>query len=92
MKGVPVTTTKPTTQEQHPWRATARTLFAALIPFPSMWALIAEALGLDTSWTWLAVSLAVTAGITRVMALPAVNAFLARFLPWLLPAPRDRSE
>lgn len=75
----------PSTQEQAPWRATLRTLFAALIALASMWALIVEALGLDQGIPWVAASLAATAAITRVMALPAVNNWLRRFVPWLAP-------
>lgn len=75
------------TQTAHPWRATVRTAFQALIGFAAMWGLIVEAVGLDPSWQWVAASLAVTAGITRVMALPQVAAFIDVFIPWLAPAP-----
>lgn len=75
----------PSTQEQAPWRATARTLFAALIGLASMWALVVEALGLDQGIPWVAASLAVTGAVTRLMALPAVNNWLRRYMPWLAP-------
>lgn len=71
------------TSVAHSWRASGRTIFQALVGFASMWALIVEALGLDTTWPWVAASLAVTGGITKVMNLPAVEAWLVRFLPFL---------
>ena len=70
-------------QSAHPWRATIRTLFQAIIGFAAMWGLIVEAFGIDTQLPWVAASLAVTAGITRVMSLPAVDDWLSRFIPWL---------
>ena len=48
-----------------------------------MWALMVEAMGLDETLPWVAASLAVTGAITRVMAIPAVNQWLARFVPFL---------
>lgn len=73
------------TQVRQPLRSTVRTVFQAAVGFASMWALIVQTLGLDEDWQWVSASLAVTAGITRVMAIPAVNVWLARFLPWLAP-------
>ena len=75
----------PSTQEQAPWRATLRTAFAALIGLASMWALIVEVLGLDQGIPWVAASLAATSAITRLMAQPAVNNWLRRYVPWLAP-------
>lgn len=77
-------TEKDATQIQHPWRATLRTWFAAIIAFAAMYPAIIAAAGLpDTAWV--AVSVAVAGAITRIMALPAVNKFIGRFLPWLAP-------
>ena len=76
-----------TTQEQYPWRTVVRTIFQAVVGFASMWALIVGALGLDETLPWVAASLAVTGGITRVMAIPEVNAWLARWVPWLAAEP-----
>lgn len=91
--------TQPTqpTQVRRPWRATARTVFQALIAFAAMWAIIVETIGLDPSWQWVAVSLAVTGAITRLMALPVVEDFLERFVPFLAAdpgeqAPSDRGD
>ena len=77
------------TQVRRPWRATVRTVFQALLGFASMWAVIVQTLGLDPSWQWVSASLAVTAGVTRVMALPAVEAFLRQFFPWLAAEPKS---
>lgn len=73
------------TQSAHPWRATVRTLFAAIVAFAAMWGVIVAAAGLDAGIEWVGASLAITGGITRVMALPAVDAFIHAFLPWLAP-------
>ena len=68
------------------WRRTIRTVFAVVVALAAIAPLVyaaaaqsepAEATGL------LAVVLAVAGGITRVMALPAVEVFLRRFVPWL---------
>lgn len=76
-------------QEQFPWRATMRTLFQALVGIAAAWALIIEAAGLDPGIPWVATSLAITAAITRIMTLPAVNTWLRRYLPALAPDTED---
>lgn len=76
------------TQVRRPWRATVRTVFQALVAFSAMWALIVETLNLDPGLQWVAASLAVTGGVTRVMTLPAVEAFLERFVPFLAAQPK----
>lgn len=73
------------TQTSHPWRATLRTLFAIVVAFAAMWALVVQAAGLDPNTEWVVGSIAVASGITRVMALPAVDAFIRKFMPWLAP-------
>lgn len=75
------------TQVRRPWRSTARTVFQALVALALMWPLVVDALGLP-DWAWVGASLAVAAGITRVMALPSSEAFLRRFVPWLAAAPK----
>ena len=72
-----------TTQETHPWRATVRTVFQALIALSASWAVIVETIGLDPGLVWVSGSLAAAAAVTRVMALPQVETFLERFIPWL---------
>jgi len=74
-----------TTQTQHPWRATVRTVFQFVVGLAAGWALIVGAAGLDAGIEWVGTSLAIAAAITRVMALPAVDALIRRFVPWLAP-------
>lgn len=78
-----MTPTVGASQERHPWRATTRTVFQALVAFAAMWGLIVEAAGLDPDLVWVSASLAFTGAVTRIMALPQVEAFLRRFVPWL---------
>lgn len=73
------------TQTRHPWRATIRTAFAFLVGLAAAWALIIQAAGIDPGIESAATSLTVAAGITRVMALPAVDDLIRRFLPFLAP-------
>lgn len=77
-------------QVAHPWRATVRTVFQALVALCVLAPAVFEAAGLD-GLAWSAGVLAVTGAVTRVMALPGVNAFLATYLPWLAPTPSDIS-
>ena len=79
------------TQVRRPWRATARTVFQGLIGAAAMAAPVYEAAthhdaGAATGWA--ATGLAISAGVTRVMALPGVNDWLARFLPFLAAEPK----
>lgn len=76
------------TQVRRPWRATVRTIFQATIALAAMWGLVVEALGLP-DWAWVGASIAVAGGITRMMALPAVEVFLRNFLPFLSAVPKQ---
>lgn len=80
------------TQAKHPARAVVRTIFQAAVGFAVMSPLIysaathhdaAEATG------WAAVALGITGTVTRILAVPAVNAWLATFLPFLSAAPKQ---
>ena len=71
------------TQVRHPWRATIRTAVAVVIALAAMLPALVDASGLDDTWPPAAGALAIAGAITRVMALPVVDRFLARFLPWL---------
>lgn len=71
------------TQARHPWRATVRTIFAAIIALAAMLPLLVEASGVDETAGAVAGALAIAGGITRIMAIPQVNEFLERFLPFL---------
>lgn len=68
----------------HPWRRVARTVLQVALALAILIPLVAQELDLDPArLPWLAVVLAVVGGFTRVMALPAVEVFLRRFVPWL---------
>lgn len=76
------------TQVRRPWRATARTVFAGIVAFAALLPFIVEASGLEPEvYPWLGGILAVAAAVTRIMALPQVEAFLTRFVPWLAADP-----
>lgn len=75
------------TQSEHPWRATARTIFAGIVGFLSLLPVIALTAGVSGQAA-VAQVLVVTGAITRVLALPGVNDWLGRFLPWLAAAPK----
>lgn len=75
-----------TTQTKHPWRATARTIFAAVVSLAAMAPAIYAAItsgSPEAATGWGAIALAIAGAITRLMALPAVEEFLRRFVPWL---------
>lgn len=79
------------TQVRQPWRATLRTAFAALVALCAMAPLIYDAaLGDDAGEAtgWSAAALGITAGVTRVLALPAVELFLKTFVPFLAAEPK----
>lgn len=79
----PVPTPTPT-QVRRPWRTTARTIFQAFVALCVLFPVLVETAGLDPeAFPWLAVPLAVAAAVARIMALPQVEAFLRRFLPFL---------
>lgn len=91
------------TQSKHPWQAVARTIFAALVGAAAMAAPIYEAItqGSAAAATgWAAIALGICGAITRVLALPGVDAWLAAYLPWLStghhteqpPAPTEGGE
>lgn len=66
------------TQVQHPWKATIRTAIAVLIGVLSVIPVVVATAGIGTVPA-VAQVVAVTATITRVMALPQVNDLLGRF-------------
>jgi len=81
-----------TTQTEFPWQSVVRSIFEAVVAFAALSPLIytaitnsdpAQAVG------WAAVALGVMGAITRVMALPGVEAWLQRFVPFLAAAPGD---
>lgn len=70
------------TQSKHPWRATARTVFAASVALLSLLPTVAAVAHVDTIAV-VAQTLAVTGTVTRVLAIPGVNVWLRTWLPWL---------
>lgn len=79
------------TQLRRPRRAVARTVFQATVSLAAMWGLIVATLDLP-DWAWVGTSVAVAGGITRVMAIPAVETWLRRFLPFLAAAPAPKGS
>lgn len=81
------------TQVRRPWRSTARTIFQSLVGLaviaPLIAAAIEEATGYDLEGVpFIAAVLAGAAAVARVMAVPAVEVWLRRFVPWLAAAPK----
>lgn len=74
------------TQVAYPWRATARTAVAAAVAALPLVVVVLTDLHLHaTVWGgWL---IGATTGVTRVMALPAVDGWIRRWVPWLAPQP-----
>lgn len=75
-----------TTQSQHPWRATIRTILAIVVALAAMAPVVYTAATVQSpelATGAAAVTLTIAAAITRIMALPVVEAFLRRFIPWL---------
>jgi len=90
----------PPTQVTFPRRAAIRTAFQAFVGFCGLVPVIVAALLLGVDLTtapgWLVsgigVVIGVSAGVTRVMALPSVNDLIARFLPWLAAEPKPQPD
>ncbi|ROR95526.1 hypothetical protein EDD28_0082 [Salana multivorans] len=78
------------TQGKYPWRAVVRTVFEVAIAAAVIAPLVIGAAGI--TGPAVAGFLAVTAAITRVMALPQVNVFLRKYAPWLADAPASALE
>jgi hypothetical protein len=83
--------TQPTpapTQTQHPWRATVRTIVAGAVAAIPLLPFLVDSLGIGAV-PWVAGTLAALGAITRLLAIPAVNDWVVRYLPWLAPTPRQ---
>lgn len=90
----PVPPVIPPTQVRRPWRTVVRSVFQALVGLAAIAPLIAagieEATGYDLDGVpFIVVVLAAMAAITRVMAIPQVELWLKRFLPFLAAQPRS---
>lgn len=77
------------TQARHPWRATVRTLVAFLIGLAAIWGLVIETAGVDPTLPVISSSVAIATAVTRILALPQVEALLRRtgLTSWLAAAP-----
>jgi len=73
------------TQVRHPWRATLRTLVAFVVALLSLLPTIAAVGHVDTV-AWVVQLLAVAGAVTRILAIPGVNALIQRYVPWLAAA------
>lgn len=74
------------TQVEHPWRATVRTILAALVGVAAMAAPVYTAItggSPEAATGWAAIGLAICGAVTRVLALPQVDEWLHLFVPWL---------
>lgn len=86
----PVTVSIQPTQVRRPWRTTARTVFQALVALAILFPVLVEQTGLDPEDApWLAIPLAVAGAVARIMALPQVEVFLRRFVPFLSATPKE---
>lgn len=87
-----VTVSVAPTQVRRPWRATVRTVFQGAIALATLLPFVASGIYDDGENVPAAVVqvLAVSAAITRVMALPQVEAFLSRFVPFLAATPKEK--
>ena len=86
MMGVEMTSPQTPTQSRYPWRATVRTILAAAVALLSLLPTIAAVGHLEAA-PGVGQVLAVAALVTRVLAIPGVDEWLRRWLPWLAAAP-----
>lgn len=75
------------TQVKHPNRASFRTIFQGLIALAAIAPLVLTTAGIPVVG-WAAILVAVSGAITRVMALPSVEAFLESYVPVLAAKPK----
>lgn len=79
------------TQVQYPWRAFVRTVVQLVVGLAVAVPVFVQASGLPETTAGVGVALAVSAVITRVMADPRVESFIAMVAPWLAAQPRGVS-
>lgn len=90
----------PSSQVEYPWRAAARTGVQVIVSLALLWPLVQPAVdellaalalpGPVAAWVAGAITVvgAVSTFIARLSALPAVDTFVQRFMPWLAPTPK----
>lgn len=74
------------TQIKHPWRTTARSVFQAFVTLASVApSIYSAAMAHDAALAkgWVGAGLVIAGAVTRVMAMPQVDDFLAKFIPFL---------
>ena len=82
------------TQIARPWRTTVRSVFQGLVAFAAVAPMIyAAAFAHDPALAtgWAATGLGVAAAVTRIMAMPQVDEFLKKFIPFLATQPKPKS-
>ncbi|MBF6330870.1 hypothetical protein [Nocardia transvalensis] len=79
------------TQVQHSSRAAIRTGFAVFVAVLSLIPTVLATSGLDHT-VYGAQIVAVAAAVTKVFALPGVNDFIEKFLPFLAAEPQAGSD
>lgn len=80
------------TQQSYPWRTVVRTGFQALVSGAAMVPLVyQQATHHDPAAAtgFAAAALGIAAGLTRVMAVPAVDQFLTKYVPFLAATPKE---
>lgn len=75
------------TQSRYPWRAVVRTVFALVVGFAPLLPVIVASSGISAAAPGVGAALAISAGVTRVLAAPQVDAFLKHWVPWLATQP-----
>lgn len=90
----------PSSQVEYPWRAAARTGVQVIVSLALLWPIVQpdvveflDALALPGPVAaWIAGAIAVVGAVStfiaRLSALPAVDTFVQRFMPWLAPTPK----
>lgn len=78
----------PATQTKHPWRATVRTVLAAIVAFLPFLPEVVHQFGAD-SLPWVAGIVAAAGAVTRVLAMPGVDGWLRKYLPFLAAQPAN---
>lgn len=75
------------TQTRHPWRATLRTVVAAVVGLLGLLPVLATVPGVESVPGWSRV-IAVAAVVTRILAVPGVDEWLRKFVPVLASEPK----
>jgi len=82
--------TPTSTQVSYPWRATARTAVAAFVAMlPLVPVIVPELPRGAARLAGVTAFVALCATVTRVLAIPAVNAWIHTYAPWLAPQPPE---